>query len=73
MLKKIAERIIGGLCALMLAGVVMEVAQAGEASGIPPELVAEYIHSQRTRIHGGKTFHMDSWQCLIQFLQKFAK
>ena len=45
MLKKIAGRIIGGLCAVMLAGVVMEVAQAGEASGIPPELVAEYIHA----------------------------
>jgi len=45
MLKRTAGRILGGLCAIMLAGVAVEVAQAGETAGIPPELVAEYIHA----------------------------
>ena len=42
MIKRTAGRILGGLCGLMLAGVAVEVAQAGETAGIPPELVAEY-------------------------------
>ena len=45
MFKKIAGRILAGLSAIMVAGVAVDVAQAGETSGIPPELVAEYIHA----------------------------
>jgi hypothetical protein len=45
MIERIAERILGGLCAIMLAGVAVGVAQAGETVGIPPEVVAEYIHA----------------------------
>ena len=45
MIKKAAGRILGGFCAFMLAGAAVDVAQAGETVGIPPELVAEYIHA----------------------------
>ena len=45
MIKRTAGWILGGLCALMLAGVAVEGAQAGETAGLPPELVAEYIHA----------------------------
>lgn len=45
MIERVAGRILGGLCAIMLAGVAVEVAQAGETARIPPELVAEYIHA----------------------------
>jgi hypothetical protein len=45
MIQKTAGRILGGLCAIMLAGVQADIAQAGETGGIPPELVAEYIHA----------------------------
>ena len=45
MIERIAGRILGGLCAIMLAGVAVDVAQAGETVGIPPEVVAEYIHA----------------------------
>lgn len=45
MIQKTAGRILGGLCAIMLAGVAVGVAQAGETAGIPPEVVAEYIHA----------------------------
>lgn len=45
MIEKIAGRILGGLCAIMLAGVVVDVARAGETVGVPPEIVAEYIHA----------------------------
>jgi hypothetical protein len=45
MIEKTAGRILGGLCAIMLAGVAVDVARAGETAGIPPELVAEYIHA----------------------------
>jgi len=45
MIENAAKRILGGFCAIMLAGVTVDVAQAGETSGIPPELVAEYIHA----------------------------
>ena len=45
MIKRAAGRILGGLCAIMLAGVAVDVAQAGETAGIPPEMVAEYIHA----------------------------
>ena len=45
MIETIAGRILGGLCAIILAGVTVDVAQAGETVGIPPELVAEYIHA----------------------------
>ncbi|MEK6784622.1 MAG: DUF3365 domain-containing protein [Nitrospirota bacterium] len=38
-------RMRGGLCAIILAGVAVGVAQAGETAGIPPEVVAEYIHA----------------------------
>jgi hypothetical protein len=38
-------RVLGGLCAIMLASVAVDVAQAGETAGIPPEVVAEYIHA----------------------------
>ncbi|MBL8052628.1 MAG: DUF3365 domain-containing protein, partial [Nitrospira sp.] len=45
MIEKIAGRILGGLCAIMLASVAVAVARAGETAGIPPEMVAEYIHA----------------------------
>jgi len=45
MIEKAAGRILGRLCAIMLAGVAVDVAQAGETAGIPPEVVAEYIHA----------------------------
>ena len=45
MIEKTAGRILGGLCAIMLAGVAVGVAQAGETAGIPPQVVAEYIHA----------------------------
>ncbi len=45
MIEKIAGRILGGLCAIMLASVTVAVARAGETAGIPPEMVAEYIHA----------------------------
>jgi hypothetical protein len=45
MIERIAERILNGLCAIMLAGVAVDVAQAGETAGIPPEVAAEYIHA----------------------------
>ncbi len=45
MIERIAGRILGGLCAIMLTGVAVDVAQAGETAGIPPEVVAEYIHA----------------------------
>jgi hypothetical protein len=45
MIEKTAGWILGGLCAIMLACFVANVAQAEEKGGIPPELVAEYIHA----------------------------
>jgi hypothetical protein len=45
MIERTAGRILGGLCAIMLAGVAADVVQAGETAGIPPEVVAEYIHA----------------------------
>ena len=45
MIERTAGRILGGLCAIMLAGVAVDVAQAGETAGVPPEMVAEYIHA----------------------------
>lgn len=45
MIERTAGRILGGLCAIILAGVAMDVAQAGETAGVPPEVVAEYIHA----------------------------
>lgn len=45
MIERTAGRIRGGLCAILLAGVAVAVAQAGETAGIPPELVAEYLHA----------------------------
>lgn len=45
MIERTARRILGGLCAIMLAGVAGDVARAGETAGIPPEVVAEYIHA----------------------------
>jgi hypothetical protein len=45
MIKRTAERILRGLCAIMLVGVAVDVAQAGETTGIPPEMAAEYIHA----------------------------
>lgn len=44
-LKRRGERIVGGFCALMLVGVTVGVAWAGETAGIPPEVVAEYLHA----------------------------
>jgi len=40
-----ARWILGKLCAIVLAGAAVNVAQAAEIEGIPPELVAEYIHA----------------------------
>ena len=45
MIKRATGRILGGVWAIMLAGAAVDVAQAGETVGIPPELVAEYIHA----------------------------
>lgn len=45
MLEKTAGRILGGLCAILLVGVAVDVAQAEETAGIPPEVVAEYLHA----------------------------
>ncbi len=45
MIKKRAGWILGKLCAIMLASVAVNVAQAMEMEGIQPELVAEYIHA----------------------------
>jgi hypothetical protein len=45
MTESTAGRIHGGLCAIMLVGVVVSVAHAGETAGILPEVVAEYIHA----------------------------
>lgn len=45
MIQKAAGRILGKLLAILLAGVSVNVAQAGDPEGIPPELVAEYIHA----------------------------
>ena len=45
MIKSTAGRILGGLCAIMLVAVGVEGAQAGEPAGIPPAVVAEYIHA----------------------------
>ena len=45
MIERTAGLILSGLCAIMLAGVAVDVAQAGEKAGIPPDLVAEYIHA----------------------------
>lgn len=45
MIERTAGRILGGLCAIILAGIAVDVAQAGETAGIPPEVVAEYIHA----------------------------
>lgn len=45
MIQKAAGRILGKLLAILLAGVSVTVAQAGDPEGIPPELVAEYIHA----------------------------
>ncbi len=45
MIAKTTGWILGGLCAIMLAGVEGGVAQVEETGGIPPELVAEYIHA----------------------------
>jgi hypothetical protein len=45
MIEKTAGRILGGLCAIMLAGVAGDIARAGETAGIPPEMVAEYLHA----------------------------
>ena len=45
MIVKAAGRILGKLLVILLAGVSVNIAQAGEPEGIPPELVAEYIHA----------------------------
>ncbi|MDF0666763.1 MAG: DUF3365 domain-containing protein [Nitrospira sp.] len=45
MIEKAAGRILGKLLAILLAGIAVTVAQAGGPEGIPPELVAEYIHA----------------------------
>jgi uncharacterized protein DUF3365 len=45
MIERAAGRLLGGLCAIMLTGIPVDVAQAGEPAGIPPEVVAEYIHA----------------------------
>ncbi|HEU5408573.1 MAG TPA: DUF3365 domain-containing protein [Nitrospira sp.] len=45
MVEKATGRVFGKLLAILLAGVSVNVAQAGEPEGIPPELVAEYIHA----------------------------
>jgi hypothetical protein len=45
MIERTAGRILGGLFAIMLAGVAVDVARAGETAGVPPEVVAGYIHA----------------------------
>lgn len=45
MIEKAAGRIFGKLLTILLVGVAVNVGQAGEPEGIPPELVAEYIHA----------------------------
>ena len=45
MIKSAAGRILGRLCTIMIAGVAVEIAQAGEPAGIPPAMVAEYLHA----------------------------
>ena len=45
MIAQAGGRILGKLLAILLAGVAVNVARAGEPEGIPPELVAEYIHA----------------------------
>lgn len=45
MIEKTAGRILGGFCAIMLAGGEVDVARAGETAGVPLEVVAEYIHA----------------------------
>lgn len=45
MIEKAVGRILGKLVAILLAGVPVNVVQAGDLEGIPPELVAEYIHA----------------------------
>lgn len=45
MMKRAAKRMLRGLCAIMLAGGIVDIAQAGETVGISPEMVAEYIHA----------------------------
>ncbi len=45
MIEETAGRILGGLCAIMLAGGTVDVARAGETAGVPPKVVAEYIHA----------------------------
>jgi len=45
MIEKTTGRILGKLFVILLAGVSVNVAQAGEPEGIPPELVAEYIYA----------------------------
>lgn len=45
MTKRAAGRMLRGLCAIMLAGITVDIVQAGETAGIPPEMVAEYIHA----------------------------
>lgn len=45
MIEKAARRILGKLLAILLVVVAVNVAQGGEPEGIPPELVAEYIHA----------------------------
>lgn len=45
MIEKASRRILGGLCAIMLAGVTVDVARAEETAGIPPEMVAQYLYA----------------------------
>jgi hypothetical protein len=45
MIERAAGRILGGFCAIVLAGGAVDVAWAGETAGVPPEVVAEYIHA----------------------------
>ena len=45
MIEKAAGRILGKLLSILLVGVSLNIARAGELEGIPPELVAEYIHA----------------------------
>jgi hypothetical protein len=45
MIKRASALIFGGLWAIMLAGITVDVAQARETEGISPEVVAEYIHA----------------------------
>lgn len=37
MIERTAGRILGALCAILLVGVAVDGAQAGETAGIPPE------------------------------------